>query len=175
MTNWYAVYTRPRCEKKVTEGFAKRKWESYCPHSKVTRQWMGKLVQVPLFQSCVFVRVEQNQLQEVKKVDGVINIMYWLGEPAVIRDIEIDMLQRFLSVHTEVHIEKADVDPTEMVTLAETPRMQKEGGLIAIGAVGPRLLLPSMGYRLIGLQPAKQSNYIHQIITAQYDPMTKIG
>jgi len=175
MTNWYAVYTRPRCEKKVAEGFARRKWESYCPYSKTTRLWMGKVVPVPLFQSCVFVRVDEAQLQDVKKTEGVINLMYWLGKPAVIRDIEIDMLQRFLSVHKEIILEKTTVNPTEMVTLTEAPRLQIEGGIVAVGAVGPRLLLPSLGFRLVATQPAKQQNFTPQIIPRQQDPLVEIG
>lgn len=175
MTNWYAVYTRPRCEKKVAENFARKKWESYCPYSKTTRQWMGKVVPVPLFQSCVFVRVEESQLLEVKKIDGVINLMYWLGKPAVIRDIEIDMLQRFLSVHKDVILEKTTVNPFEMVTLTEAPRLQIDGGLVAVGAVGPRLLLPSLGYRLVATQTAKQQNFTHQIIPKQQDPLVEFG
>lgn len=175
MTNWYAVYTRSRCEKKVAESFARKKWQCYLPHSKSTRQWTGKIVQVPLFDACVFVRVTESQLAEVKKVDGVINLMFWLGKPAMVREIEIEMLQRFLSVHKDVQLEKTAVNPSEMVTLTEAPRVQKEAGVISIGAVGPRLLLPSLGCRLIALQPMKQPNYLPTVISSQQDPLVKFG
>ena len=75
MSNWYAVYTRPRCERKVAEGFSKRKWQSYCPLHKTGRtSWAGLKTATPvLFPSYVFVRLEREQLWEVKKVEGVIN------------------------------------------------------------------------------------------------------
>lgn len=175
MTNWYAVYTRPQYEKKVAETFARKKIESYCPLNKIVRHWLGKSVQLPLFKSYVFVRLNQTQLQEVKAVDGVISLVSWLGKPAVIRDIEIDMIKRFLSVHKEIRLEKTPVNTTEMVKLTEGTRVQKEGGIIAIGAVGPRLLLPSLGYRLVAAQHTTQQNFTHQVISKQQDPLVNFG
>ena len=174
MTNWYAVYTRPGCENKVADSFTRKKWQTYCPLNKSTRQWMGaKVVKVPLFKSYVFVRLQAAQLLEAKAVDGVINLMYWLGKPAVIRDIEIEMLQRFLSVHKELHVEKTKVNTTELVTLTERPLLQKEGGLVAIGAVGPKLLLPSLGFRLVALQHSRQPHFTPQVISMQQTPLVK--
>jgi transcription antitermination factor NusG len=176
MTNWYAVYTRPRNEAKVTEGFARKKWESYCPLKEVTRQWMGaKLVKTPLFPSYVFVRLAEAQLPEVRKVDGVINLVYWLGKPAVVRDVEIEMVRRFLAVHKDVRLEKAPVNTTEMVTLTSGQRVQKEGGMVAVEAVGPQLFLPSLGYRLIATRDTLQQNYTPQVIPAWQSPLVKFG
>lgn len=150
MTNWYAVYTRPRCEKKVAENFSKKKWESYCPLNKETRQWMGtKVVKTPLFQSYVFVRLDETQLPEVKSVDGVINMVCWLGKPAVIREVEMDMMKRFLSVHKRALLEKTDVNINETVRLVKEPVVKKEGERIAYNYDKIKLLLPSIGYYLV--------------------------
>jgi hypothetical protein len=50
-TKWYAVYTRPRWEKKVAEILTDKKIENYCPLNKVVRQWSDrkKIVHEPLF------------------------------------------------------------------------------------------------------------------------------
>jgi transcription antitermination factor NusG len=176
MTNWYAVYTRPRNEEKVAEGFTRRKLENYCPLKDVTRQWMGaKLVKTPLFPSYVFVRLTEAQLPEAKKMDGVINIVYWLGKPAVIRDVEIEMVRRFLAVHKEVRLEKAPVNTTEMVTLTNGTRVQKEGTVVAVDAVGPQLFLPSLGYRLIASQHTMQQSFTPQVIPARQEPLVNFG
>ena len=83
MTNWYAVYTRVRLEKKVAEAFTRRNIESYCPVQEAPRPWLGKKVPpAALFPNYVFVRLTQEQLTAVKKVEGVINLVYWLGRPA---------------------------------------------------------------------------------------------
>ena len=57
--NWYAVYTKPRWEKKVAGLLERKGIESYCPLNKVQRQWSDrkKIVMEPLFQSYVFVHV----------------------------------------------------------------------------------------------------------------------
>ncbi|HEV7622062.1 MAG TPA: transcription termination/antitermination NusG family protein, partial [Flavisolibacter sp.] len=48
---WYAIYTRPRWEKKVNGLLIQKGIESYCPLNKVRRKWSDriKLVEEPLF------------------------------------------------------------------------------------------------------------------------------
>lgn len=176
MANWYAVYTRPRCEKKVTEGFTKRKWESYCPLTKAAqRSWSGLKTPAPaLFPCYVFVRLKQEQLPEVKKVDGVINLVYWLHQPVIIRDIEVEMIRRFLSVHKEVQVERTVVDSAAMVKLIQVPIVQKQEGVVAVGAAGAKLLLPSLGWLLTAAQPAYHSILTNQL-TSKQDSLLKTG
>ena len=154
MAHWYAVYTRPRYEKKVADSFLKKNLESYCPLNRAGSQWMGaRIIYTALFTSYVFVRMEQRDLTEVKKVDGVINLVYWMGKPVVIRDIEIEMIRRFLSVHKNIQLEKTAVKATEMVKLIEAPLMtHKEGEVIAVDASTATLYLPSLGFTLTAQQ-----------------------
>lgn len=160
MANWYAVYTRPRYEKKVVEGFLKRKWDCYCPLSKMEARstWSNlKAPFIPLFPGYVFVRLEKAQLREVKKIDGVINLVYWLSEPVLVRDIEVEMIQRFLSVHKDIMIERTAVDSTAMVKLIQCPVIQKQETVVAVSAAGAKLLLPSLGWLLTTTQPVYHS------------------
>ncbi|MFI5130352.1 MAG: transcription termination/antitermination NusG family protein, partial [Chitinophagales bacterium] len=39
---WYALYTRPRWEKKVADLLEKKKVEVYCPLNKVEKQWADR-------------------------------------------------------------------------------------------------------------------------------------
>src|SRR5258706_5427248 len=93
---WYALYTRPRWEKKVADLLEKKKVEVYCPLNKVKRQWADrkKIVYEPLFASYVFVYVSEREELNIKQTDGVINFVYWLNKPAVIRNEEIDTIRR---------------------------------------------------------------------------------
>jgi transcription termination/antitermination protein NusG len=79
--SWYAVYTKPRWEKKVASALERRQVESYCPLNQVTRQWSDrrKVVEEPLFSSYVFVRVPDSKKQLVRETEGIINFVYWLG------------------------------------------------------------------------------------------------
>lgn len=148
---WFAVYTRPRWEKKVSELLTKRKIENYCPLNKVKRQWSDrkKIVQEPLFTSYVFVRINEMQQSEVKAIDGIVNMVYWLGKPAVIRDIEIEMIKRFLEEHVNVQIEKTAVNVNDIVRVISGPLIDNEGQIRAVSNKSVKLTLPSLGYMMM--------------------------
>jgi hypothetical protein len=40
--NWFAVYTKPRWEKKVAKILTTKGIENYCPLNKVQRQWSDR-------------------------------------------------------------------------------------------------------------------------------------
>src|SRR5688500_10904022 len=101
---WYAVYTRPRWEKKVAAALSKSEIENYCPLNKVERRWSDrkKIIEEPLFTSYVFVRASLKEQTVIRETDGIVNFVYWLGRPAVIRNEEIDLIKRFLNQHKNV-------------------------------------------------------------------------
>jgi transcription antitermination factor NusG len=96
---WYAVYTKPRWEKKIDTRLIKKGIESWCPLQKVERQWSDrkKIVEDPLFKSYVFVRIDVTERSNVLMTDGVLNFVYYLGKPAVIRDEEVNNIKTYLS------------------------------------------------------------------------------
>ena len=96
---WYAVYTKPRWEKKIDTRLLKKGVESWCPLQKVERQWSDrkKVVEDPLFKSYVFVRIDVTERSNVLMTDGVLNFVYYLGKPAVIRDEEVNNIKMYLS------------------------------------------------------------------------------
>src|ERR1700761_8327786 len=96
--NWYAVYTKSRWEKKVYRLFCEKGMEAYCPLNRVRKKWSDRIkwVEEPLFKSYVFVRVAEIELPAVRLVNGVVNFVYWLGKPALVRDNEIETIRKFL-------------------------------------------------------------------------------
>ncbi len=96
---WYAVYTKPRWEKKIDARLIKKGIESWCPLQKVERQWTDrkKIIEDPLFKSYVFVRIDVKERSDVLMTDGVLNFVYYLGKPAVIRDEEVNNIKMYLS------------------------------------------------------------------------------
>ncbi len=163
MANWYAIYTRPQCEKKVAERLTKRKIEHYCPLAKDYRQWndIKKTVFMPLFPSYVFLRLNADQVSSVKNIEGIINVIYWLGNPAVIRDIEIEMIKRFLNEHSNVYLEKTTVNVRDIVRIINGPFMEKEGNVIAINANKVKLILPTLGYSIMADVVKENIEIIH--------------
>lgn len=97
--NWYVVYTKPKWEKKVAEQLQKNGIECYCPLIIQERQWSDrkKKVEVPLFNSYVFVQLAENDRNAVFQITGVVRYLFWLGKAAVVRDEEIDTIKKWLN------------------------------------------------------------------------------
>jgi len=148
--NWYAVYTRPRWEKKVADIFNKHKIENYCPLNRVIRQWSDrkKTIYEPLFTSYVFVKVSEKDHLELKKTTGVINLVYWLNKPAVIPAYEIDAIKSFLSEHTNVALQKKPINVNDTVRVVGGPLMSREGQVLYVKNSTIKVALPSLGYMM---------------------------
>lgn len=99
MKNWYVVYTKPKWEKKVAEKLAEVGIECYCPLITQIKQWTDrkKAVEVPLFNSYVFVQLEDGNRNAVFQVSGVVRYLFWLGKPAIVKDEEIEIIKTSLS------------------------------------------------------------------------------
>jgi len=97
--NWYVVYTKPKWEKKVAEKLTQAGIECYCPIITQIKQWSDrkKKVEVPLFNSYVFVQLSEGERNSVFKVPGVVRYLFWLGKPAIVRDEEINIIKTSLS------------------------------------------------------------------------------
>lgn len=97
--NWYALYTKPRNEKKVADKLESIGIEVYCPMISTTRQWSDrkKKVNTPVLPSYLFVKITEARRNEVFVVPGVVRYIFWLGKPAIIRDSEIELLKEYLA------------------------------------------------------------------------------
>jgi len=94
-TKWYAIYTKPRFEKKVLLLLENEGFEVYTPMIKTIRQWSDrkKKVIVPLIPSYVFIKIEELKLNNLLKYNGVVGILKYLKKPAVVKDYEINNLK----------------------------------------------------------------------------------
>jgi transcription antitermination factor NusG len=149
--NWYAVYTKPRWEKKVAELLNRQKIENYCPLNTVIRKWSDrkKKVSEPLFTSYVFVRITEGQHSQVRKTDGIVNLVYWLSKPAVIKDREIEAIREFLNEYKNVRLEKTQVNVNDMVRILRGPLTQYEGNVMSVKSNTVKVVLPSLGYLMV--------------------------
>jgi transcription antitermination factor NusG len=148
---WYALYTKPRWEKKVADLLTKKKIVNYCPLNRVQKQWSDrkKIVLEPLFKSYVFVCIPETRQLDIRQTDGVINFVYWLGKPAVIRDNEIDVIKRFLHDYENVQLEKAEVNLNDTVRVTHGPLLFMEGNVVEVKHKTVKVLLPSLGFTLV--------------------------
>jgi len=123
--NWYAIYTKPRWEKKVNMVLERKGVEVWCPLQKVRKQWSDrkKIVEEPLFKSYIFVHVNQNERTNVLMTDGVLNFVYYVGKPAIIRDEEIEIIKRYLAE------EQASISIQSLNSLDENTRIKVSHGV----------------------------------------------
>lgn len=104
LTNWYAIFTKPRSEKKVYQRMLDQNMEAFLPMVKTIRQWSDrkKTVELPLISSYVFVKMAEKDLYTTLPIQGTVNVLKHLGKPAKIRDVEIENL-RILTGAKENH------------------------------------------------------------------------
>ena len=108
--------------------------EHYCPLNKVTRQWSDrkKVVLEPVFKGYVFVRPGNTKKWEIKKIPGILNFVHWLGEPAAIREEEINLIRKFLHEFNDVHVEKKGFTVNNTVRITQGVLMNYEGIVLEV-------------------------------------------
>ena len=104
--NWYVVYTKPKWEKKVSERLNERGIVSYCPLVSKVSQWSDrkKIVQLPLFNSYIFVQTEEKDRNRVFEITGAVRYLFWLGKAAVVKNSEIEIIRNWLSAPEEFEV-----------------------------------------------------------------------
>jgi transcription antitermination factor NusG len=147
---WYAVYTKPRWEKKVAELLDRKRIENYCPLNKELRRWSDrvKTVYQPLFTSYVFVHASEAEQLQIRQTEGVLNFVYWLGTPAIVKDEEIDAIKSFLEHHRNIRLEKIQVNVSDKVRILSGPLVMREGDVLEVNNRTVKLFLPSLGYAM---------------------------
>lgn len=148
---WYAVYTKPRWEKKVNGLLLQKGIEVYCPINKVRRKWSDRIktIEEPLFKSYVFVKIKDEERTNVRMTNGVVNFVYWDGKPAIIKEKEIQTIKRFLDEYENVEAVKMDLAAGDKVQVIAGPMMDKEGKVLEVKNKMAKVCIDSLGYMLI--------------------------
>ena len=149
---WYAIYTKPRWEKKVHELVRARGMESYCPLNKVRKKWSDrfKVVEEPLFKSYLFVRLSEAEKAVIRYVDGVVNFVYWLGKPAQVRQDDIERIKRFLDEYSDIRVEQVkDPQVGDKVMILSGVFMEQEGTVLSADKKRVEIRIESLGVKLV--------------------------
>ncbi len=149
--NWYVLYTKPQSEKKVATLLTKKKYENFIPqiYNEAQKSWRNKVVAKPLFKSYVFVNATQQDVASIAQVDGVINLLYWLGSPVIIPQAEINEIREFTSDYKNVVLEKISFDAQVSESGIYHTSYEIEGNLLAIKNKTIKINLLTLGYSMI--------------------------
>lgn len=107
---WLVFYTKSRNEKKAYRNLQKFGFEAFLPVHKVVRQWSDrkKKLEVPLFNSYIFVRDIEANIPEILKVPGLVWNIRHNGKPAVLREKDYQNILRFIESGLTI-----EIGPTE--------------------------------------------------------------
>jgi transcription antitermination factor NusG len=150
--NWYAIYTKPKCEKKVSALLSKKKIVNFCPLNQVSKDNGSnrhKYNAEPLFPNFVFVYLHPEELNMVSACSDVINFVYWLGRPVEIRATEIDNIREFVLSYSNIELEKSEVSFLKMNrVITKMPLIRSEENVAVLSRMEVKLNLPGLGYSL---------------------------
>jgi transcription antitermination factor NusG len=100
-SQWFAVYTTCRHEKRIAQHFEQRQIEHYLPLYRSERRWRdGSRVtlDLPLFPGYIFVHIQKSDRVSVLSVPGALAVVGGTGrEPAAIPESAIEALRAGLA------------------------------------------------------------------------------
>lgn len=148
---WHVLYVNSRAEKKVAERLHQEGWEAFCPIKSEWRQWSDrrKKVEVPYFRSYVFVRFSfKEERLALLETPGVVRILFWLGQPAVIRDEEMVEIQAFFEKYQDGEVLTEELELGTEYRVKEGVMEGKTGVLVWQNTERAVLTIPGLNIRL---------------------------
>ncbi|MGB7842744.1 MAG: UpxY family transcription antiterminator [Salinimicrobium sp.] len=145
--NWYALYTKPRWERKVAKQLEEQGIECYCPVITQVRQWSDrkKKITTPLFKSYVFVHLDDRVRAKVFDIPGVVQYLFWLGKPAIIREEEISTIKNWLEDDRVEDVEVGDLSPGDKINIANGSFKGQDAIVQKVGKKRLKLVLKNLG------------------------------
>lgn len=144
---WYVLYTKPKWEKKVAERLTQIGVECYCPMFTKVQQWSDrkKKIEVPLFNSYVFVQLSDMDRNIVFTVPGVIRYLFWLGKPAVVRDEEINSIKTSLKAADIIDVSVSSIQVGDRIKLESGAFSNQDAIVQEVSKTHYILVLESLG------------------------------
>jgi transcription antitermination factor NusG len=148
---WHVIYTKPRWEKKVHALLEARNIESFCPINRTIKKWSdrNKKVNMPLFPSYGFVYILEEEKLKVREIPGVVNFVYWLKKPAIIRSTEIEKIRNFVEKYENIELAAADYKIGNKLTIEHISLGKLEGVISEVSKHKIELIVKSLNIKLI--------------------------
>lgn len=145
--SWYVLITKPKSEIKVAERLTKNGFEVCCPTRVEMRQWSDrkKKVTVPLLPSMILINIEEKDRAQVFIVPGVVRYLFWLGEPAIVPEKEVEVLKEIAEQKQKV-ISTEKIGIGQEIDLKEFGLTEKKGTVKYISGNQCWVVLHKLGY-----------------------------
>jgi transcription antitermination factor NusG len=131
--NWYAVYTNPRAEKKINERLLKKNIEAFLPLQKKLHQWKDrkKLVEVPLINSYLFVKVSEKEYYDVLNTPGIVRYITFSGKAAPIPEWQIAAMKQLLESNHDFEVTTEEFQKGDLVKVVSGALTGMQGELVS--------------------------------------------
>ena len=148
--SWYVIYTKSRCEKAVAGKLSLSGIEVFCPLLKRKKLWSDrwKWVEEPLFRSYCFVNVDEKDRELVFSVQGVVRYVYHCGQPATIREKEMNLLKSWLLQYDHDSIEATNLNANDRIRIRSGALKDKEAEMLESKGNYALLLLEDLGLQV---------------------------
>jgi transcription antitermination factor NusG len=162
--SWYALLTRPKHEKLVSERLAERGVETFLPLVSEVHRWSDrkKVVQLPLFSCYVFAKFVANRSDclRVLRVNGVLQLVGSRGEGTPIPNEQIDAVRTlvgsslpwnaypFLKIGQRVRIRGGALDGVQGILLS---RAGNSTLVISVDLIQRSLAVRVEGYQVVAV------------------------
>jgi transcription antitermination factor NusG len=96
--NWHALFTRHQHEKSVAYALTSKGYEVYLPLYRAAHHWKDRLKELwlPLFSCYVFIRGGMERRLQIVRTPGILQIVGWGGQPAVIPVMQLDAVRKMI-------------------------------------------------------------------------------
>lgn len=133
---WYAMYTRSRHEKKVELQLNEKGIPVYLPMKRTLKKWSDrkKWVEEPLFKSYIFVQGGKQERYRAVQCVGVVRLVTFQGQLAVVRDEEIEMIRRILAEASDPESAPVEAGPGDTVEIESGPLAGLRGRIVEVQA-----------------------------------------
>ena len=129
---WFAIYTKPRFEKKIFETFTQKNIKSFLPLRRVQKKWSDrkKWVEEPLFKSYIFVNIGEDEKLNTLSTHGVVKFVSSQGRPVVVPESDIIMVKRLTRNFEGIDCEEYNFEPGQPIEIMAGEFMHQRGRLI---------------------------------------------
>jgi len=129
---WYAIYTKPRWEKKLAERLEEKRIEHYLPLVKTLKLWSDrkKWVQEPLFKSYIFVNVSDEEYLTAIQTPGAVKYITFERKAVSIPPVQIEAIKTFVDSGDELAGDSPDMNIGDRVRVIRGTLKGLEGTLV---------------------------------------------
>lgn len=131
---WYALYTKSRSEKKTALELQIKQIEVFLPMKKTIRQWSDrkKMVEVPLINSYLFVKVSEREYYDVLNANGAVKYISFGGKACPIPEEQIDFLKKMIKADVVLEVTHEKIEAGQRIKIVAGPFIGTQAEVVQI-------------------------------------------